>query len=67
MLIKLTNSNPILQGMPIYLMPEHILSVYETPTDSGSLVTCIYGIRGDIWQVEEGLYDTIKIINGVKQ
>jgi hypothetical protein len=53
--------------MPIYLMTEHIISVYETPTDSGSLVTCIYGIRGDTWNVEEGLYDTIKIINGVKQ
>ena len=65
MLVKLTNNTPALQGMPIYLMTEHIISVYETPTDSGSLVTCIYGIRGDTWNVEEGLAETIKIINGV--
>jgi len=55
---------PALQGMPIYLMTEHIISVYETPTDSGSLVTCVYGIRGDTWQVEQGLKEVINIING---
>jgi hypothetical protein len=50
--------------MPIYLMTEHILSVFELPTDAGSLVTCVYGIRGDTWQVEEGLKEVIDIING---
>jgi len=64
MLIKLTNSNEQLKGMPIYLMTEHILSVFETPTDAGSLVTSIYGIRGDTWFVEEGLKEVINIING---
>jgi hypothetical protein len=67
MLIKLTNCNEQLKGMPIYLMTEHIISVFEVPTDSGSLVTCIYGVRGDTWQVEEGLSQAIKIINGVKK
>ena len=64
MLVKLTNNNPEFKSMPIYLNPEHIVSVFEMPTDGGSLVTCIYGIRGDTWNVEEGLSKAIKIING---
>jgi hypothetical protein len=64
MLVKLTNSNEQLKGMPIYLMVEHIISVFETPTEGGSLVTSIYGIRGDTWFVEEGLKEVINIING---
>jgi hypothetical protein len=65
MLIKLTNNNEQLKGMPIYLMQENIMSVLEIPTDSGSLTTCVYGIRGDTWQVEEGLSEAVRIINGV--
>ena len=64
MLVKLTNSNEQLKGMPIYLMTDHILSVFETPTEGGSLVTSVYGIRGDTWFVEEGLKEVIDIING---
>lgn len=64
MLVKLTNNHEHMRGMPIYLMTEHVLSVFETPTDGGSLVTSIYGIRGDTWYVEEGLKETIDIING---
>ena len=64
MLIKLTNCNEQLKGMPIYLMTEHIVSVFEMPTDAGSLVTCVYGVRGDTWQVEEGLKEVIDIVNG---
>ena len=64
MLVKLTNSNEQLKGMPIYLMTEHIVSVFEMPTDGGSLVTSIYGIRGDTWYVEEGLNEVVDIVNG---
>ena len=63
-LLKFTNSNEQLKGMPIYLMDEHIVSVFEMPTDGGSLVTSIYGIRGDTWYVEEGLSEVISIVNG---
>ena len=63
-LVKFTNSNEQLKGMPIYLMDEHIVSVFEMPTDGGSLVTAIYGIRGDTWYVEEGLNEVINMING---
>jgi hypothetical protein len=45
-------------------MTDHILSVFETPTEGGSLVTSVYGIRGDTWFVEEGLKEVINIING---
>ena len=64
MLVKLTNCNDQLKGMPIYLMTDHILSVFETPTEGGSLVTSVYGIRGDTWFVEEGLKEVVDIING---
>jgi hypothetical protein len=64
MLVKLTNSNEQLKGMPLYLMTEHILSIFETPTEGGSLVTSIYGIRGDTWFVEQGLKEVIDIVNG---
>ena len=63
-LVKFTNSNEQLKGMPIYLMDEHIVSVFEMPTDGGSLVTAIYGISGDTWYVEEGLSEVVRIING---
>ena len=66
-LVKLTNNNEQLKGMPIYLNPNHIVSVYEMPTDSGSLVTAVYGIRGDTWFVEEGLSEVVNIINGAKK
>ena len=66
MLVKLTNNNEQLKGMPLYLMTEHILSIFEMPTDGGSLVTSIYGIRGDTWYVEEGLNEVVDIVNGVK-
>jgi hypothetical protein len=64
MLVKLTNSNEQLKGMPLYLMTEHILSIFETPTEGGSLVTSIYGIRGDTWFVEQGLNEVVDIVNG---
>ena len=64
MLIKLTNCNEQLKGMPLYLMTEHILSIFEIPTEGGSLVTSIYGIRGDTWHVEEGLNEVVDIVNG---
>jgi len=63
MLVKFTNSNPDLKGMPLYIMSENIVSVFEIPIDNGSLATCIYGIRGETWQVEEGLREAVNLIN----
>lgn len=66
MLVKFTNSVEQLKGMPLYINPDHIISVYEAPTDGGSLVTTIYGIRGENWFIEEGLLEAVTRINGVK-
>ena len=64
MLVKFTNNNELFKGMPLYLMTEQIVSVFETPTDGGSLSTCIYGSTKDTWYVVEGLNEVVKIING---
>jgi hypothetical protein len=64
MLVKFTNASDQFKGMPLYILIENIMTVFEAPTDEGSLVTCIYGISKDTWQVEEGLNEAITIING---
>ena len=63
-LLKLTNMNEQLKGMPLYINTEHIMSVFELPTDGGSLVTAIYGTRGATWFVEEGLKEVVDKCNG---
>jgi len=66
MLVKLTNAAIEYRGMPLYIETDYIMSVYEMSTDGGSLITCIYGASKDTWFVEEGLFETVTIINGVK-
>lgn len=48
--------------MPIYINKEYIVSVYEQPTQGGSLRTCIHG-AGHTWHVEESLEQVVKMIN----
>jgi hypothetical protein len=66
MLVKFTNASDQFKSMPLYISVENIMTVFEVPTDEGSLVTCIYGISKDTWNVEEGLSEVISIINGWK-
>jgi len=66
MLVKFTNYAEPYKGMPLYIATENIMSVYEVANDGGSLVTCIYGVSKDTWNVEEGLNEAIAIINGWK-
>jgi uncharacterized protein YlzI (FlbEa/FlbD family) len=47
--------------MPIYINKDHIVSVYERPTDGGSLRTIIFG-AGNTWHVEESVKEVIKMI-----
>jgi hypothetical protein len=54
MFIKLTNASEGRKGDPILINVNHILSVYENPTDGGSLQTVIYGFNNLSWTVEEG-------------
>ena len=54
MFVKLTNAAEGRKGDPILINTNHILSVYENPTDGGSLQTVIYGFNNLSWTVEEG-------------
>lgn len=68
MMLKFTNAVGNYRGNPLYINSEWITSVYEEPTDGGSLNTVIYGGPSGIpWNVEESLDEAIKIINGAKK
>jgi hypothetical protein len=64
MIVKFTNTAPGLEGNPLYINSDHIVSVFETPTDSGSLKTVVWGgpsVTG--WTIEESLSEAVKLIN----
>lgn len=66
MFVRFTNAVDRYKGMPLYVNTDRIVSVYEEPTQSGSLATVLWG--GDErnrWIVEEGLKEAIDILNGV--
>ena len=63
-MLKFTNTNRQRLDMPIYINRDWIVSVFEEPSDGGSLSTVIYGgPLGERWFVEESLGQVIKIIN----
>ena len=64
-MLKFTNNNGKYKGNPLYINSDSIVSIFEEPTDGGSLATVIYGGFGSPqrWYVEEGLSEVIKIIN----
>lgn len=64
MMIKLTNTGQ-LADMPIYINADHITSVFEIPTDDGSLTTQVFSAYGKeplVWTVQESLGQVIKLI-----
>jgi hypothetical protein len=64
-MIKLTNTGQ-LADMPIYINSEHITSVFEIPTDEGSLATQVFSALGKeplVWTVQESLGQVIKLID----
>lgn len=64
MLVKFTNSAETRRDDPIYINPNHIVAVYEDPTDGGSLATKIYGgPTGIVWSVQESLEEVMKILD----
>ena len=69
MMLRFTNATSGRHGDPIYLNKDWIISVYEQPTDGGSLKTIIFGGPGGgiPWTVEESLSEVIKIINEAKE
>ena len=66
MFIKLTNAAEGRKGDPILINVNHILSVYENPTNGGSLQTVVYGFNGLSWTVEEGFSTVEQKIREVK-
>lgn len=64
MLVKFTNASDMLKGNPLYINSEHVVSVFESPTDGGSLKTIIWGGPTGIgWEIEESLNQAVKLIN----
>lgn len=62
-MLRFTNiSRDDMLDMPIYINKDYIISVYEQPTNSGSLRTCVYGIGNNNWYVEESLKEVLKAI-----
>jgi hypothetical protein len=65
-MLKFTNASGEYRGNPLYINSEWIVSIFEQPTDGGSLATIIYGGPNAItWHVEESLNEAVKNINGV--
>lgn len=66
-MIKLTSMNEETIGMPIYLAADKITAVFETTgEEGGSLKTVVLTIPDQLWLVEEGLSEVIKLIKEVK-
>jgi hypothetical protein len=61
MIIKLTNAVMHLQGRPILINIEHIISIYEAELE-GKIVTFVYGTSKDNWQVQETVDEIEKMI-----
>jgi hypothetical protein len=66
MLIKFTNAADHIKGNPIYINSEYIVSIFEAPTDGGSLKTIVWGGPNGIgWEVEESLNEAVKKVEAV--
>jgi hypothetical protein len=67
-MIKLTNAAEAHLGNPIYINPEWIVAVFESPAQpGGSLKTIVYGgPTGTSWEVEQSPADIAKLIKGNK-
>lgn len=65
--VKLTNNAERRKGDPVYININHIVSVFEEPTNGGSLATVVFGGigNGTRWVVEEGPGEVIKKIREV--
>lgn len=68
-MIKFTNDAEAHKGNPIYINPDHIAAVFESPSQpGGSLKTIIFGgPTGVTWEVEESPAEVIKKIKEAKK
>ena len=68
MMLKFTNASGEYSGNPLYINSEWIVSIYEQPTDGGSLMTVVYGGPSSIvWTIEESLTEAVNIFNGANK
>lgn len=66
-MIKLTNMGAGYLGMPVYISTDKIVAVFEANEDGeGSLKTVVMTGHDQLWVVEEGLSEVIKLIKEVK-
>ena len=61
MIIKLTNAVTALQGRALFINTDHIVAIYEAELD-GKVVTFIYGITKDNWEVQETMDEIDKLL-----
>jgi uncharacterized protein YlzI (FlbEa/FlbD family) len=67
-MIKLMNMAEGHIGDPLFINPDHIITVFPQVIDGGSIRTIIYGgTNQTTWVVEEGVEEVIKKINEYKK
>jgi len=61
MILKLTNAVTTLQGRALFINTDHIVAMYEAEVQ-GKVVTFVYGITKDNWEVQETIDEIDKLL-----
>ena len=61
MILKLTNAVTTLQGRALFINTDHIVAMYEAEIQ-GKVVTFVYGITKDNWEVQETIDEIDKLL-----
>ena len=61
MILKLTNAVTTLQGRAHLINTDHIVAMYEAEVQ-GKVVTFVYGITKDNWEVQETMDEIDKLL-----
>lgn len=61
MILKLTNAVTTLQGRALLINTDHIVAMYEAEVQ-GKVVTFVYGITKDNWEVQETMDEIDKLL-----
>lgn len=63
-LIKLTNTREDLKGLSLYFNPDHIICVYDIPSESGEKTFLYGGNPAQTWEIEETSKQVYNMISG---
>lgn len=66
MFVKFTNAFGPYAGDPVYINVNQVTSIFEDHTEGGSLITILFCINHERFQVEESLTEVMKKIEGAK-